>query len=265
MSAAYKNAAHALGVNVQDPPVWGWHGRTLSHRVGHPAHGACWLRLLSVPESKASGKLWEGTQRAAATFPTIRKPALHALHDHTDSGYAYRAELTAYIDEPVLSADPVLRHELHLPDSWFTTIRATLAAIAATPTDRTAVRQEWITRAVPQYTGYPAPKITSWECAHGDFHTANLTSGAALLDWEGWGLAPRGYDTALLYAYAQLAPNTARRIHRQFAPLLDSTSGRAALLVVCAELLQSASRGDHPDLTPRLQALAEKSAAAAQL
>ncbi|MEU1409458.1 hypothetical protein ABZ471_45825 [Streptomyces sp. NPDC005728] len=64
----------------------------------------------------------------------------------------------------------------------------------------------------------------------------------------------------MFYTYAQLAPNTAAHIHHQFAPLLDSTTGRAALLVVCAELLQSAFRGDHPELTPKLRALADRSA-----
>ncbi|MEV4451768.1 MULTISPECIES: hypothetical protein [Streptomyces] len=51
-----------------------------------------------------------------------------------------------------------------------------LSAIAATPTGRTAVRQEWISRAFPEYTGHPAPQITQWACAHGDFHAANLTT-----------------------------------------------------------------------------------------
>ncbi|WP_328436240.1 aminoglycoside phosphotransferase family protein [Streptomyces sp. NBC_00444] len=260
MTAAHAHAADALGTTVHGPPAWGWHGRTLGHRTAHPVHGACWLRLLSLPADKAGGKLWEGTERAATAFPGVRKPALHQLHDFTGDGYAYRAELTAYIDEPLLSANPVLRHELALTDTWFATIRTSLSAIADTSTDRTAVRQEWITRAIPEYTGHPAPEITEWTCAHGDFHAVNLTEGATVLDWEGWGRAPRGYDAAMLFAYAQLAPDTAARIRRELAALLDSAAGRAALLIVCAELLQSASRGDHPDLVPKLRSLAEECA-----
>ncbi|MGW8556617.1 hypothetical protein [Streptomyces tubercidicus] len=71
-------------------------------------------------------------------------------------------------------------------------------------------------------------------------------SGATLLDFEGFGLAPVGYDLALLYAYSLLAPQTAARIRAEF-PLLDNPAGHTALLVVAADLLQSASRGDHPD------------------
>lgn len=190
MTAAHAHAAEALGVTVHGPQLWGWHGRTLGHRSEHPVHGTCWLRLLSAPTEQAGGKLWDGTELAAKAFPDVRMPALHGLHDWTAAGRAYRAELTRFIDEPVLSPDPVLRTELELTADWFTTIRSTLTKIATASTDRTAVRQQWIDRAVPQYTGRPAPRIEHWECAHGDFHAANLTNGGTLLDWEGWGLAP---------------------------------------------------------------------------
>jgi hypothetical protein len=265
MVAAFAHAATMLGVTLRGLRSWGWHGRTLGHRATHPVHGACWLRLLSVPADRAGGKLWEGTELAAYAFPAVRKPALHAVREWIGGGNAYRAELTSFVEEPLLSPEPVLHHELALPEAWFATVRAELSAIAATPTERTAVRQEWISRAVPQFTGHPAPRITEWDCAHGDFHAANLTTGGTLLDWEGWGIAPRGWDAATFFAYAQLAPDTAAMIRRQFTAVLDTDAGRAALLVVCAQLLQSASRGDHPDLTPKLRTLADVCVGAAPL
>ncbi|MER5901145.1 hypothetical protein ABT150_13750 [Streptomyces mirabilis] len=158
-------------------------------------YGACRLRLASVPAGRPGGKLSEGTERAPAAFPGVRKPALYGLYDWTSDGYAYRAELSAFVDETLLSPDLVLRDELDLPDALFETIRMNLSAIAATPTDRIAVRHEWISRAVPEYTGHPAPRITEWACAHGDFHAANLTTGPTIRDWEGWGTAPRGDTT----------------------------------------------------------------------
>ncbi|WSW88330.1 hypothetical protein OG714_54110 [Streptomyces sp. NBC_00989] len=115
MTAAHARAAVTLGVTVHGPRVWGWHGRTLGHRAEHPEHGVCWLRLVSVAAAKEGGKLWEGTERAVAAFPAVRKPGFYGLHDWTAGAHAYRAELTEYIDEPVLSPDPVLRHELTLP------------------------------------------------------------------------------------------------------------------------------------------------------
>ncbi|MGW4030593.1 phosphotransferase [Streptomyces sp. NPDC004838] len=260
MSDAHQRAAKAMGVALQGPQAWGWRGRTLGRQAVHPAHGVCWLRLLSAPAEKVGGKLWEGTELAARTFPTVPKPQLFGVHDWTDTAHAYRAELTQFIHEPVLSADPVLRQEIELPNTWFTAVRGTLASVAAARTDRIAVRQEWIDRAVPQFTGHPAPRVEFWECAHGDFHAANITTDATVLDWEAWGLAPRGYDAALMVAYSQLAPNTAARMRHEFRELLESSAGRAAMLVACTDLLQSASRGDHPDLTGKLHALVEESA-----
>ncbi|MFE2967035.1 hypothetical protein ACFXKC_25830 [Streptomyces sp. NPDC059340] len=61
------------------------------------------------------------------------------------------------------------------------------------------MRQEWISRAVPEHTGHPAPQITQRACAHGDFHAANPTTGPTILDWEGWGTAPRALTPATLY------------------------------------------------------------------
>ncbi|MGG2461549.1 hypothetical protein ACO0M4_17295 [Streptomyces sp. RGM 3693] len=40
-----------------------------------------------------------------------------------------------------------------------------------------------------------------------------------LLDWEGFGLAPVGYDAAMLLAYSLLAPGFADRIRETFPVL----------------------------------------------
>ncbi|MEV6654957.1 aldo/keto reductase [Streptomyces sp. NPDC051219] len=256
MTTAHTQAAAALGATVSGPLVWGYQGRTLGRRADDRLNGACWLRLQSAPAGKEGNKHWEGQEIAARHFPTVRKPALHAIHDTTTDRYAYRAELTAFVDQPVLSPDgPVLNKELDLSDAWFKSIRSDLDTIAATPTDRIAVRQQWIDRAVPQFTGHPAPHISDLTCAHGDFHLANITATGTILDWEGFGLAPRGWDTALLYAYALNTPATADRIRDAFTDILETDAGRIALLIAAADLLQSASRGDHSELEGPLRDL----------
>ena len=260
MITAQASAAQALGVYLDGPHVWGWAGRTLGQRALHPQRGACWLRVLSAPVDKASGKLWEGTLMAAELIPaSVRRPQLLAVRDHTADGLAFRAELTEFIPAPVMSPDPVLRHEPSLTAPFLEQLRRDLQTVAQTQTDRVAVRQEWIDRRVPELTGVPAPRIHVWECAHGDLHPANLTTTGYILNWEGFGLAPRHYDAAMLYAYSLLAPHTAARILDVFAEDLNTDDGRAALLVVAADLLLSASRGDHPDLVPALRELVQRS------
>lgn len=44
------------------------------------------------------------------------RPALPAVHDAVDDGTAYRAELSARVDQPVLSDLPVLQRDLQLPE-----------------------------------------------------------------------------------------------------------------------------------------------------
>lgn len=158
MITVQASAAQALGVYLDGPHVWGWAGRTLGQRALHPQRGACWLRVLSAPVDKANGKLREGTSQAAEVIPdSVRRPQLLAVRDHTADGLAFRAELTEFIPAPVLSPDPVLRHEPSITTSFLEQLRRDLQTVAQTRTDRVAVRQEWIDRRVPELTGVPAP------------------------------------------------------------------------------------------------------------
>ncbi|MEU3512901.1 phosphotransferase [Streptomyces longwoodensis] len=255
MRRAYARSARLLDVSVTGPEVWGWHGRTLSSRVEHPNRGGCWLRLISAPHARATGKVWEGNRKAAALFDgRVRKPLLYDTVESTGDGYTYQAELHQYVDEPTCSLSPVLRTRLDLPVSWWDSLRADLEYVSRTATDRVAVRQEWVDRSVPRFLGVPGPRITDWATAHGDLHPANLTTSPYLLDWEGFGLAPVGYDAAMFLAYCLLVPEVAQRVRDTF-PILGTAPGRVAQIIVVTELLQSASRGDHPEILPALQDL----------
>ncbi|GAA2494919.1 hypothetical protein GCM10023100_01620 [Actinocorallia cavernae] len=259
MAKAFMRAVDELGATVDGREVWGWRGRTLSACVRSERYGQCWLRLMTAPEDKATGKIWEGNQKAAELFDLrLVKPELYDVVDRVEGGYGYRAELSQYVPEPVCSPSPVLSpHMVVPPEAWWKSLRADLDAVAESPTDRVAVRQEWADRNVPVFLNRPAPRITEWETAHGDLHPANLTTGTPyLLDWEGFGRAPAGYDPAMLLAYSMLAPEFSARVRETF-PVLDTELGRVAQIIVITELLQSASRGDHPELVGALQCLAQ--------
>ncbi|MEU6098428.1 phosphotransferase [Streptomyces sp. NPDC047079] len=257
MRRAFARSAETLGATITGPEVWGWYGRTLSSHVAHPNRGACWLRLLSAPQDKAAGKIWEGNRQAAALFDgRIHKPLLYDTKKSGNDGYTYRAELHQYIAEPITSSSPVLRTDLDPPTEWWDSLRTDLEHVNSVSTDRVAVRQEWVDRTVPRFLDMPGPRITGWMTAHGDLHTANLTSTTPyLLDWEGFGMAPVGYDAAMLLAYSLLVPAFTNRVRNTF-PVLKTELGRIAQIIVITELLQSASRGDHPELVPMLRDLA---------
>ncbi|MFF2653513.1 phosphotransferase [Streptomyces sp. NPDC058045] len=256
MCTEHEHAAALLGVTCTGPETWGWEGRTLGRRAG-----GTWLRLLSVDTGKEGGKLWEGTAAAERLIPAgIPRPRLAAMRDWASDGHTYRAELTAYVTQPVLqTGGPVLDREPELSRTWWSDLRRTLHQVAAVPTDREAVRQEWIVRSFPRFLGIPAPTVIEWVTAHGDLHWGNLTGEPlAVLDWETWGRAPYGYDIGLLHTYALAQSATSARIRSEFADVLTSRAGRIGELVALAELLQVAERGGHPELAPLLAERAEQ-------
>ncbi|MET9865236.1 hypothetical protein ABZZ16_03340 [Streptomyces sp. NPDC006386] len=142
MRAHHARAAKSLDVQVEPGgEFWGWAGRTL----GAPACTAdgtpAWLRLVSAPAEKASGKLWDGALAAQHAFGDLNghRPALLAVHDAVEDGTAYRAELSVRVEEPVLSDDPILQHDLQAPGSWWADLAGVPEKVAAVGTDRVAV------------------------------------------------------------------------------------------------------------------------------
>ncbi|WP_244207258.1 hypothetical protein [Streptomyces swartbergensis] len=86
---------------------------------------------------------------------------------------------------------------------------------------------------------------------------ANVSAPLRILDWEGWGHAPEGFDAATLYAYTLLQPNVAARVRTAF-PILGSPAGLAAEATVCTLLKQTMSRGDNLILEGPLRGWAEE-------
>ena len=135
-------------------------------------------------------------------------------------------------------------------------MRATLDDVAAIPTRRLTIHQAFLDYAMPRFLGTP---ITSqapcpWTTAHGDFHFANLCAPTLrLLDFEGWGQAPAGYDAATLHSYSLLVPAIAVRVRRELAHILNTPGGRFAELAVITELLHTAARGENAPITEPLR------------
>ncbi|MFV8131924.1 hypothetical protein [Streptomyces syringium] len=268
MRTQHDHAARALKITCNSggeeggdgTEFWGWAGRTLGKPGTTPDGHRVWLRLVSAPADKASGKTWEGAETAQQALGNLHghRPALLAVHDTTEQGTFYRAELSEHLDHQVISTDPVLRCPVDLPVSWWAALPRALDTLAGTPTDRIAVRREYIDRALPEFLGVPAPRTIDWTTAHGDLHWANLTSPELrILDWEGWGRAPYGYDQATLYAYSLRQPATAAHVRTAFR-CLDNPHTWTGQAVIAAELLQTLTRGDNHDLAESLHQWADQ-------
>ncbi|UZJ31690.1 hypothetical protein [Streptomyces endophytica] len=144
------------------------------------------------------------------------------IQEGSADGWVYRAELYEYVATPPVSRSPVLQHSVELSGAWWHNLHQALDLLSHVPTSREAVREQYIHRRVPEFTGITPGEI-AWTTGHGDLHWANLTSPPlSLLDWEGWGAAPVGYDAANLYLHFLPIPDLAERVRVVYSDLADS-------------------------------------------
>jgi hypothetical protein len=251
MRTAHTHACATLGCrpvpNARE--VWGWHGRTLGKPVTTP-NGPIWLRLAHAPIDQIIDTFWNGSIDAAASLPvSIPRPALRAWHDWTHQQHAYRAELHQYLTGRPISDAAVLTTNPFLPAQWWAQLRTALADIAMVKTKRTTIQQGFLDWAMPHYLGEPVNTRSpaAWTTAHGDLHYANLcaTPDLQILDWEGWGQAPAGYDAAVLHSHSLLTPQATASIRDYLGHLLNNPTGRFAELAALTELLHNTT--DEPN------------------
>lgn len=253
--------ARLHGRPVGNREAWGWRGRTLSRMITTPT-GDGWLRLVCTPAEKANGKLWEGPMAAELSMPpSMPRPHLWHRLTWTDGPHGYLAELYEPVQAKTITVDgPVLRDAPLLDDTWWFGLVGALDGVARVRTSRIAVRQEYLDRAMPEFLGAAIDTtVPAWSTAHGDLHWANLTAPTlSVLDWEGWGVAPVGFDAALLHTYSLLVPEVAAQVRHHLGHVLGTQAGRFSELVVITMLLQTIQRGDNLDLEQPLRARASE-------
>lgn len=235
--------------------------RTLSGPVKAPTGGDAWLRVMS--SQRPEGKIWDGPTLAEEAFTNdVPRPRLLADHSWSAGGVFFRAHLWERLQGHTVSDSPVLTSPPEIPDDWWKNLRTAVNAVGrvAPPPGREVMTQSFIcriTRFIPALEGTDLT-VGTWRTAHGDLHWANLTQDPLqIIDWEGWGAAPAGYDAAVLLAYSLPVPSIAARVREVFAPVLRTQSGRLAQLVICAEIIQASERDDvHAHLRPYAEELA---------
>ncbi|MEU3017761.1 phosphotransferase [Nocardiopsis sp. NPDC007018] len=235
-------------------------GRTLSGPVTYRGVPA-WLRVAGA--ARRGGRLWDGPLLADAVLDErVPRPALLAEHawDGDTTGTVFQAHLWERLTGHEISPTPDLSSPARVPDVWWKELRTALDRLRSASAERTRPRShtpgflERVPRYLPELAGTDLT-VPAWETSHGDLHWANLTTGPlTLLDWEGWGPAPVGYDAAVLHTYALPAPESAARVRAEFADVLECRVGRFSQLLIAAEVIQAAERDDlHARLLPHVR------------
>lgn len=231
---ALSRVERALGVRF-DPETVVRKRRT----VGARTHRDTWVRIERRPIAKITGQGWNGAECATA-LNGVAKPGWFQSVSWADAAgaAAWRADETE-----LLPGHPVSRDAARaLSTDWWEALNASLDALAAQYTTRVAtpdsvpITQARVTQAIR--TAFPHvldTTIREWSPAHADLNWANVTAPEfCLFDWEDWGMAPRGLDSAWLWGNSLSAPELANQVRRERLRDLQSRDGKLMSLLFCA-------------------------------
>ncbi|MGH3690378.1 MAG: phosphotransferase [Microbacterium sp.] len=237
-----------LGVRLSGDVVYGWRDRSIGSAVER-GREVLWLRIVWARAEWARGAWWTGN-RDAGGIRIDTKPTLLESREHTEGEVVFRAELMTLAPGSPCASTPELRDHVDIDGEWWSGLERSLITIAATPTPRMSLDPISVRRRIAVFFGYEIDTDPArWVSCHGDLHWNNIHADPlAIVDWEAWGLAPRGYDAAFLLGHSLGVPAIASEVTRRFRDDLDSDDGVIAQLYVLTKMLTRADGGAHPEL-----------------
>ncbi len=102
------------------------------------------------------------------------------------------------------------------------------------------------------FPGAHETRVKHWCPAHTDLKWANVTGPGefCMFDWEDWGMAPRGLDSASLYVASLALPALADRVRRERQADLESSDGMVIQLFVLAKIVGPRAGPNDPRMGP---------------
>ncbi|WP_158840557.1 hypothetical protein [Saccharothrix deserti] len=242
-----KTPADTTVARVQKSFATDFNLRSAVHKrrsLGYATTRNTWVRIEVRDLARVDGQGW-GLE-AAAVLDGVAMPAwLQGVSwiDH-ELGVMWRADETERVEDKAIKAGGILTVDPGLSESWWETFSTSMNALAAHTTTRTAtphlqpITQERFSTTVHKVFPEMDTTISEWRAAHADLAWGNLTApGCTFLDWEDWGMAPRGWDAASLWSASFAVPTLAERVYRERQDDLESTTGKLVQLYHCAEIL----------------------------
>ncbi|QQC90588.1 hypothetical protein [Streptomyces alfalfae] len=226
--------------------------------VGARTNRDTWVRIERRHLSKINDQGWNGTE-CAARLKGVSQPVWQGcvVWRDADEAAMWRADETELLPgDPVGTA--VLSEDPKLPDEWWRAFNSSLDALAAQNTSRVAtpdtesITQTLVTETVHSaFPGSLDTTVEQWGPAHADLNWANMSAPTfCLFDWEDWGNAPRGLDSASLWVSSLAVPNLADRVRRERHADFASRDGKLMTLFVCSKILGPDAHPQDPRLDP---------------
>jgi hypothetical protein len=167
-----------------------------------------------------------------------------------------RAHVFEYVTGSPVSPEPTIQQAPQVDDKWWYDLRQAHNRITAAGWAGPGQSEKRVRRWAAAIAGDGRFDHTpiEWRPQHNDFHWQNLLAPKlAVVDWEGYSLAPAGSDAAQLLTYSLAHPPTAKRVHDLFSDVLSGESGKLALVFAAANVLTAIRNGFHAHLERPLQ------------
>lgn len=233
--------------------------------IGAATDRGTWIRLEHGQLDEIARSGWGGVEASAALRGVGAPRWINSLTWQAEEpGVVWRADEVELVGEPPVS-EVVLADDPRLPSAWWYSWGSYMQALAEVRTARMAtyeqqpVSMQHIVGVIEDvWCGPVDVQVTEWACAHGDMTWRKLTApGCRILGWDGFGLAPRGFDAATLWSNSLAVPGVAARIWRERRADLESPSGRVMALFALARLFRAPLEQHEP-----LHAIAVREASA---
>ncbi|MEW2253109.1 hypothetical protein AB0907_38020 [Streptomyces sp. NPDC006975] len=226
--------------------------------VGARTDRGTWVRAERRSFDRIGAQGWNGTE-AAAVLHGVSMPKWYAglAWRERDEPVMWRADEMVLVTAPPVGQAALVIEDPQLSDGWWAALNASLDALAAQRTHRIATpdtetaTQELVTGTIRAVFPEVDATVDEWTPAHADLTWANVTGPEfCILDWEDWGMAPRGLDAATLWGNSLAVPALAQRVWAERRPDLESRSGRLMALFFCAKVVGPHAHPQDPRLEP---------------
>ncbi len=240
--AAFDEACRRLEVRRIGSVKRGYVGRHVGAKVRGRDGMIAWLKVGGVYARDIRFFMGEPD---AGKLVGVPKPALIANLEWTHDMVTWGARLMTFVADPIVERNPWAgTRAAQIGEAWIAKLRLALDELAQAETKRIACDPVTLRTVVEDRYGAVAPARREWYPAHCDLNWNNLTAPElVILDWESWGLAPPGYDVAMLLAYSANDAALVSRLERGFAGTLARRSVQATQLYVLDLLVNSSGKG----------------------
>ncbi|WP_079169143.1 MULTISPECIES: hypothetical protein [unclassified Streptomyces] len=225
--------------------------------VGGRTDRGTWVRIERRGLDRIGVQGGDGTPSAEALHG-IAKPVWHACVAWRDENepVVWRADETDLLPAAPVGGAIVAEHP-ELSEEWWTALNASLDALSWQSTNRIAtpdtetITQELVASTIGSVFSGVDTTLTEWTPAHADLHWANMTAPTfCIFDWEDWGMAPRGLDTATLWGASLAVPALADRVREERRADFESRDGKLMTLFVAAKILGPYAHPEDPRSEP---------------